>query len=85
MNNAPLYGESTMQFKPAINTTPDTGNASVTSPLVGAGSGGLAGGNHGVVVETGVNLDSIEADEEAPSRSADEESASQGVSGPVEE
>ena len=45
MNNAPLYGESTMMFKPAINTTPDTSNASVTSPIVGAGSGGLVGGN----------------------------------------
>jgi hypothetical protein len=45
MNNAPLYGQSTMQFKPAINTTPDTGNASVKSPIVGAGKGGLIGGN----------------------------------------
>jgi len=45
MNNAPLYGESTMVFKPAINTTTDTGNASVTTPIAGAGSGGLIGGN----------------------------------------
>jgi hypothetical protein len=45
MNNAPDYGESTMQFKPAINTTPDTGNANVTSPIVGSGNGGLTGGN----------------------------------------
>jgi hypothetical protein len=45
MNNAPLYGESTMMFKQAINTTPDTSNANVTSPIVRAGSGGLVGGN----------------------------------------
>jgi hypothetical protein len=45
MDNAPLYGESTMTFKPAINTTQDPGNASQQSPTFGAGSGGLAGGN----------------------------------------
>jgi hypothetical protein len=45
MDNAPLYGESTMTFKPAINTTEDSGNVSLQSPIVGAGSGGLTGMN----------------------------------------
>jgi hypothetical protein len=44
MNNAPYEG-NTMQFKPAINTSPDTSGASVKTPVVGANGGGLAGGN----------------------------------------
>lgn len=45
MDNAPLYGESTMTFKPAINTSPDTGNASINSPSVGPGKAGLSATN----------------------------------------
>lgn len=44
MNNAP-YGGSMMQFKPAINTSPDTSGASVKTPIVRANGGGLTGGN----------------------------------------
>jgi hypothetical protein len=45
MDNAPQYGESTMTFKPAINTTPDTGNATIKSPSVGPGNATLAATN----------------------------------------
>jgi hypothetical protein len=45
MDNAPLYGESTMTFKPAINTSPDTGNASIKPPSAGSGKAGLAATN----------------------------------------
>jgi hypothetical protein len=45
MNNAPASGGSTMQFKPAINTSPDTSGPSVKTPAFGANNGGLTGGN----------------------------------------
>jgi hypothetical protein len=45
MDNAPLYGESTMTFKPAINMTQDTGNASLQTPVIGPGNGSLMGAN----------------------------------------
>lgn len=45
MNNAPASAGSTMQFKPAINSSPDTSGASVKTPITGANGGGLTGGN----------------------------------------
>ncbi|MGA9139993.1 MAG: hypothetical protein WBZ29_07210 [Methanocella sp.] len=41
MNNAPLYGESAMQFQPAIVTSPDTSQANIAPAAGLSGSGSL--------------------------------------------
>jgi hypothetical protein len=42
---APVEGGNTMQFRPAINTAPDTANTSLQVPAVGAGNSTFTGGN----------------------------------------
>jgi hypothetical protein len=45
MENTPPIGGSTMSFKPAINSSPDTGNTSLQMNAVGPGTAGLSGTN----------------------------------------